>query len=971
MRKTLTGAIVLLLLLSPLLFSQSRDTGAITGKVTDEQKSPLPGATVTLTSPNLMGARTSLTDANGDFRFPALPPGTYSLKVEISGFGTHIRETIRLTTTTTLAIDIVLKPAAVSAEVTVIAQAPTIDVKSTETASVTLSNEILRNIPFSQFSMDIVNMAPGVNNDVAFGSSDGTGISYQMDGVGVGDPAGGSGWVFLNANTIEEAKVMGIGLPAEYGGFTGVIFNLITKSGGNKFSGHVEVLFQGQKDDWPKGAWSADNLGQYMTPEYVDPENGFPIVTTAGDRLNDINFQLGGPIVKDKLWFYFGTQYSREWYYAPGFGNVIVPTEGDPYIEPVADKYREPRGFFKLTSQLDAKTNLGVSFETDFYYRDHRGRRNDFSPEATLLEDAPNYVGNLNLTHIFSPKTFMDIKGAFFTGNYSLEPRTGRNISGHYYENDAPGMPLSELKYHDNYGGWSNSERTRYQLNASVTHYAEDFLQGSHEFKFGVEVEHSIVRDLYHYSGPNHMFYDDYWGYYGDPNIGNYYATMYEGYDVKSKFVRAEVFVQDSWQVSKRLNLNLGLRFSQNWGSVQDREGTPWKTNRIAPRLGFTFDILGDKTTILKAHYGQFTEAMYAYFLDRLNNNYSPKIQYVWSPVEGSEDQFPVVGYWYENSRTTHGVWNLAPGIKHPYLNQYTIGIERELFKDTSFSVTYINREWKNPVGAYDKLATWAPYDYYSSGLDRDFFIFERTSGDVHDYVIGNLTPDENGVNPNGIPAGIVASRKYWGWEFLFNKRFSNRWQLLASYVYGKAYGTIDNAGNDDIGYAPAQAANWVFDPNYFISGFDADGIPVFGVQNSTNDPTHMIKIQGTYILPLDISFSAYFHAVGGDAWGTQVRGPKIPYRLIFNLEPRGTYHFAMDTQLDLRLEKSFTMAQKYKLGVIFDVFNVFNSNTITAWGTYAGRDFYVDGIPTSTQGHKITTVVLPRRARIGLRLTF
>ena len=968
MKKTLTGAIALLLLISPLLFSQSRDTGAITGKVTDEQKSPLPGATVTLTSPNLMGARTSLTDANGDFRFPALPPGTYSLKAEISGFGTQIQEKVRLTTTTTLTIDIVLKPAAVSEEVTVIAQSPTVDIKSTETASVTLSNEILRNIPFSQFSIDIVNMAPGVNNDTAFGASNGTGISWQMDGVGVGDPAGGTAWVFLNANTIEEAKVMGIGLPAEYGGFTGVIFNLVTKSGGNKFSGHVEVLFQGQKDDWPKGAWSADNLGQYMTPEYIDPDNGFPIVTTAGDRLNDVNFQLGGPIVKDKLWFYLGAQYSREWYYAPGFGNVIVPPSGpdDAYIEPVPDKYREPRGFFKLTSQLSPKTNLGVSFETDFYYRDHRTPRNDVSPEATVLEDAPNYVGNFNLTHIFSPQTFMDVKGAFFTGHYSLEPRTGRDISGHYYENDKPGMPLSGLKRHDNYGAWSDAKRTRYQVNASVTHYAEDFLQGSHEFKFGVEVEHSIVGDLYHYTGPNHMYYDDYWGYYGDPDIGNYYATMYEGYDVKSKFIRAEVFVQDSWQVSKRLNLNLGLRFSQNWGSVQDRQGTPWKTSRIAPRLGFTFDILGDKTTILKAHYGQFTEGMYSYFLDRLNNNYSPKIDFVWAPVEGSEDDFPVVGYWEETSRTTHGVWSLAPGLKHPYLNQYTIGIERELFKDTSFSVTYINREWKNPVGAYDNEATWAPYSHYASGLGQSFQIFRRTSGDTHEFVIGNLAP---GVN--GIPAGVDVFRKYWGWEFLFNKRFSDRWQLLASYVYSKAYGTLDNAGSDDIGYGALSTANWVYDPNFFISGFNTDGTPIFGVQNAANDPTHMIKIQGTYVLPLDISFSAYFRAITGDAWATRVRGPRIPDRVYYQVESRSAHHYAMDTQLDLRLEKTLMLAQKYKLGVIFDVFNVFNTNTITAWGTQAGRDFYVDGIPASTQGHRLTTVVLPRRARLGLRMTF
>ena len=154
-----------------------------------------------------------------------------------------------------------MKPAAVSEEVTVVAQSPTVDVKSTETASVTLSNEILRNIPNNQFTSDIVNLAPGVNNDVAFGASSDTGIAYSMDGVNVADPDAGSAWVFSDYNIIEEAKVMGIGLPAEYGNFTGVIFNLVTKSGGNKFSGHFEFNFQGYQAD--SAFWQANNNQAY------------------------------------------------------------------------------------------------------------------------------------------------------------------------------------------------------------------------------------------------------------------------------------------------------------------------------------------------------------------------------------------------------------------------------------------------------------------------------------------------------------------------------------------------------------------------------------------------------------------------------------------------------------------------------------------------------------------------------------
>ncbi len=173
-------SVVIILLASVFSFSQSRQTGAIQGRVADDQGSVLPGANLTLTSPSLMGVRTFVSDSLGEFRFPALPPGDYTLKAELQGFVASVQENIRLTTTVTLTVDLVTDPSRrVAEQVTVIAKSPTVDVKSTETASVTLSHEILRNIPYSQFTSDIVNLAPGVNDDVAYGASQAPGISYR------------------------------------------------------------------------------------------------------------------------------------------------------------------------------------------------------------------------------------------------------------------------------------------------------------------------------------------------------------------------------------------------------------------------------------------------------------------------------------------------------------------------------------------------------------------------------------------------------------------------------------------------------------------------------------------------------------------------------------------------------------------------------------------------------------------------
>jgi len=189
--KSIVVLLAFLLILSPLVFSQSKETGAIVGTIADDEGTPLPGVTVTLTSPALMGEKSIITDVEGQYRFPALRPGLYAVKASLPGFTTVIREEIRLTTTVRLTVDMTLRVSTIEEEVTVIAESPTVDVKTSETSSVTLSDEMLRAMPTSQFVTGIVNLAPGVTSEVAYGASSDTGISYQIDGVDVSDPEAG------------------------------------------------------------------------------------------------------------------------------------------------------------------------------------------------------------------------------------------------------------------------------------------------------------------------------------------------------------------------------------------------------------------------------------------------------------------------------------------------------------------------------------------------------------------------------------------------------------------------------------------------------------------------------------------------------------------------------------------------------------------------------------------------------------
>jgi len=920
--KSLVAIFALFLVFSTLAFAQSKETGAIVGTIYDEEKNPLHGVAITLQSPSLMGLRKAITVSDGSFRFPALPPGTYTLKAELQGFKTVVQENIRLSTAIKLTVDLTMEVAGLKEEVTVVAEAPTVDLKSSETVSVALSNELLRNVPYNNFATDIVNLAPGVQDYVAYGASQRTGIAWQVDGVDVSDPEAGSAWIFLDPHIVEEAKIMGIGASAEYGNFTGAIFNLVTKSGGNEFSGHFETDFQGKKGDWPEkllgfSLWGVNNNEAY--------KEDFPEITAPAQKLYELGAHIGGPIKKDKVWFYLGGHFFRRMDYVTGF--------------PEAVDYKMPRAFAKITFQLTPRTNIMTFFEYDAYNGVNRDADATHAEESCLNQKSPDYVGNFSLTHILSSRTFFDLKAAFFTGYYYLDPEAG-DVSGHFNIND-------NMLY-ESAGYFLYCDRTRYQANASLTHYAEDFIKGNHDFKFGVEFEYGKVRNRFGYTGPNHRYYVDYVGYsyYGGYYTGNYIAYQYEGYDTNTRYLRVEEFAQDSWKISNRLNLNFGVRLSHMWGGIKGRKRAVYNNFRIAPRLGFTFDIFGNKKTVFKAHYGQFTEAMLSSYHDRLNPSsaYHDYIVYRWDL--GLND-------WAEDYSIVHeDLYSIDPNIKHPYLDQFTASIERELLKDASFSISYIYRNWRSIIGYYDTLAQFEETTVDDPETGAPITVYNQTNPGEDKFIITNIKKGDPGILLNPY-------RRYWGIEFLFNKRFSSRWQLLASYVYSQTKGTIDNGFAYDIGYANEKYRS-EFDPNYWIN---VDG-------HATNDPTHMIKVQGTYQLSSGIFLTAYFRAITGDTW-TRTYWISLDQGFFdIYTERHGSHRYPMQKILDLRLEKTFTLAKKYRLGVMVDIFNLFNDDSITDWGTKIDYD-WLPGEWPSTDGHQLYEIVRPRQLRLGLRLIF
>jgi len=892
MRKVGKFTFLLLLSLSILhlpIYSQSRENGAIQGRVTTDTGEFLPGAEVKVSSPNLIGGdRFAITNESGKFRFVALPPGTYSVTATLEGFTPAKIEDIRLHVGTTLTADLVLKVGGLTEEIFVVGEAPLVDVKDSQIGTANLPIEYLQNIPNSQFSTDIVNLAPGVTNDVAYGGTEWTSISWHIDGVDVSDPGDGGGVIKVDYNVIEEAKIFGIGAPAEYDGFSGAVFNIVSKSGGNELKGDFNFLYQ-------NGSWNSDNTGD--TGLSIPPATSF----------FDISTHLGGPIIKDKLWFFAGLEYYSRERQQPDF--------------PKARTYKEPKFFAKFTWQPNKNNRFQTYLEYDRYWRDYLGGGPRRAIEVTTDRKRYTVVWNLSWLHIFSDKTFLEAKYSGWAFESHSTPKGG-DLPGHI----------------DQVTKWQTVNTTGYleqivhvnNANLAVSHHADNFL-GSHDFKFGLELRISDADEYVPIPGGR---------YYLDYNGQSFYMYAFEGlnnliYNVQPRNQSYSGFAQDSWSVTDNLTINFGLRLNSWRSKLLSRPEEKYKTTGFAPRIGFSYDLFGDHSTAFKAHYGRYFDALTAVSFYPIATQNADFVGYTW------ED-----GNWVEVFREPGNLpdgttpTSMDPDIKHPCIDQFSIGISRELAKDLSFEISYINRVSKNIIdivnlnAEYEKILRTDPY------TGATYEIYNQTNN-----------PEDNRymfTNPYAGQANSVLvdpTKKYNALQILLTKRFSNNWQMLASYVYSTLRGTYDNTYDYGMQYS-----RFYKDPN---NQYNSDG-------KFTFDPIHMLKIQGMVALPLDINLSANFSLISGNNYTRYLRiGGLNQGAIDLFTEKKGLRRLPTKRNLDIRLEKVFNFGDR-RFGLTFDIFNVFNEGRATWYISEAGEEF-----------EAIDDIMDARGFRIGFRFFF
>jgi outer membrane receptor protein involved in Fe transport len=929
--KKLSFISIMLLLVFGFSYPQTGQEGKIQGTVLDDHGIPLPGVTVSISSPSLISPEVfQVTSASGVFRFPSLPPGTYQVSFQIPGFQTLIRKGIIVNASKTTSFNVNLAITTIEEKVTVEGKAPTIDLQMSSKTT-TIDSEFIYMVPSPRTLTDFFNMVPGVTDDTAHGSAE-ISNSYNLDGVNLGDAATGTQGVSFGADIIEEISVETGGLNAEYGHVQGAMVNVITKSGGNKLSGSFSFYLDNEKFQ------STNTKGTELEGRKVGSHVAYEPV-----------FTLGGAIIKDKLWFFMHGSAKINEEYETGY-----PADKEEEI-PIRKKKYYP--YFKLTYQ----PNMSNRFILSYNFYDNRDNHKDAyyteSEESTRIQMNPSHIFNFHWTHFFNQNFYWNLKLAMIQRNFNIDAKI---IEPYYWDY------LTEI---GTGGYWRNKDdyvRDRYQANFDATLFVDDFA-GSHEVKFGAEFTMfkstwliETVADPNSGACWNGMMGDDY-----------YVGYQITGYDRKEDVMDFHAYVQDTWNVSNRLILNLGLRFEYNslWWPAQGssepltyneagwdisvvrqiEERTKvygWKN--FAPRVGVIYDVSGSGTTLLKGSYSRMIIPNQLGYVNISHpNGWFGMIEY-YNPDGSAYYAFP---------------WNLpgegAPTIGHPdyplvapYQDEITIGIERELFEDWSLSARYIKKWDRKLVHVVDSAQLDLGKLMENGELD---WVNWRPVATDDPYDNQQITFYEM-VDPYAIDQYILnppnAKRDYDGLELILKKRFSKGWQLMASYVYQNSRGLV----NTDRGEQSLGTSNLFNNPNVHINM-----IGRFPLERR-----HMFKLQSMIRGPFGINLGTYVSALSGQRYTRQVRSQDLPITLsqgnetIF-AEERGSSHYDPLYLVDLRLEKSFQIGDSFSIAVFTDAFNLFNVGTIDDVYTISSNENKQYGLEEG--------IVNPRIIRIGAKI--
>lgn len=890
------------LLLGSIVIGQTAQRSSIVGHVTDSSGAPVAGATVTLSGPSLLrGPLTTQTNTGGEYRFMLLLPGTYALVTRVTGFVPSARDAVELPVETARTVDLVLHVEPMSERIDVVARLPMLDV-TTASAPALFTSDLLQNLPVGRSLGDILNLAPGVTGNVAFGGTEGAN-GLSIDRVSLVESRLGAEWVPVSHNWLQAVQVVALGAAAEYGQTTGAIANGVIRSGSDRFSGLFDYVAAVPE-------WTGSNTGSLP----AQLQERFAARDLRSWR--DVNGQVGGPLRRQRLWFFAGG------------GTIHEAFRPFGYDGPETSERREPRGILKV----DATPSGSIALQ-GFYLRDVSTLVGEqlgaFTPnlETAGIRRRRNHVSNVRATWTLAESTRIEAQANGVAGHFNLDPHAPASADG-----PPPQIDVAAGVVAGNILNWIEDTRRATSAQVRLGHDGRMFGR-SHDFVAGFEHEAATAMSGY---GPPAGRRDIL------SNGVLSYIELDAGYVNQTRTRRTTVYLQDRLALANRITVEPGLRIERYVGGVP-ADPEVLVTTPVALRLGLALDLTRTHTTVIRGHYGRFHDMPFAHIYSFQDvSGVSPRIQAV--PGEG--------GVFQEISRDvdTPPAYPISRRLKQSHVDQWSGGIEHHLLADVVVEGRYVLRRFGNFIGYIDRrLDEWRSFGTQDPGPDG---------------IVG--TDDDGGAgtayvpywHPGGDRDLIVANpegayRRYDGVQVLGRKRFSRDWEGQASYTWSRSVGTIGNG----IGTNATQGA-------LSFLGYGGDRVtnarppsrPVFDYSE--------LKLLGFYRSPAlrGVAVGGIYRWHTGSRWHRRYMAtdPLTRYQDFVDAEEPFSRRMPAVHLLDLRVEKQLRLGPHRVAGLYLDALNATNAGRPLGYFAMSGPRF-----------QQPTSWTTPRTIRLGVRYAF
>jgi hypothetical protein len=882
------------LLLAPATPSYAQTTGRIIGQILDAQGAALPGATVTVSSSSLQGTQTQVTDSEGNFRFLSLPPGRYTVKAELASFKPFEQKDVEVGLDRTVTLPLTMQLAGVSETVNVSATQTGVDTTSTVTG-VNAGADLFNRIPLRRDFYAVARVAPGTTEDAVgtvIGGSTGAENQYIIDGLNTTGIELGDKGKTLNFDFVQEVEVKTGGMPAEYGRMTGGVINVITKSGSNTFKGSGFVNAEG-------GFLQANDDTRDKRPAWTTS-------VTDIDSRSDFGGELGGPLFRDRLWFFGAYNRTNE-----NRNTTVIRTIESP-------------GSPDVNSQVPTSVDRDL-FAGKITYRIADGQ----TLTGTVMGDPSTRDGAV-FTIAGPESTWKGIRetgGADYVAKYAGVFGSRFLLNGLYARHNesdkykGPGRDIPQLidatvTPNANSGGFTffqdqDFKRDVYKADAS------SYL-GSHDVKIGIDGEHLQAVNNNYNGGAGQRIYKLRTStgliYYRHRYYVNDRGTGYDR-DVPSTWqialpLRSEpdsfntsFYLQDSWKAGAGLTVNAGIRWEGQNVRNRDKESAFNLKDNWAPRVGFVWDLARNNRSKLYANWGRFYESVP---MDINIRSFGGEVQcfcYNFTPDASNFLQDPAAP---RAQSLLGGATPADPDLKGQYIDEWLTGFEYDLGRNLVVGTKYSNRKLGRVIE-----------DFLIPQPVGEYFVANPGSG------IGTTMGFYDGEHTAPAPK---AKRTNQSFELNARKRFSDNWQFLASAVWSKLEGNYDGT---------FQASTGQLDPN-INSAFDYADFLVNADGKLSNDRLFQFKFDGSYefskggLTGLNLGLSTHVYSgLPLNAYGYSLAYQNWEYYLV----PRGSAgRGPKDWETDLQARYPIRLSGPRRLVLQADIFNLFNRQAINVF---------------------------------------